>query len=74
MIKEQQLREMQCSLLNRNGVKTSLSLSDPFVVEVFSENIKTIIGDDGLDLIFCNGDEARSFHRNSHNRGSSRGV
>ena len=44
-----------------NGVKTSLSLSDPFVVEVFSDNIKTIIGDDGLDLIFCNGDEARSF-------------
>ncbi len=45
----------------KNGVKTSLSLSDPFIVEVFSENIKTIIGDDGLDLIFCNGDEARSF-------------
>jgi sugar/nucleoside kinase (ribokinase family) len=44
-----------------NGVKTSLSLSDPFVVEVFSDNIKTIIGEDGLDLIFCNGDEARSF-------------
>ena len=44
-----------------NGVKTSLSLSDPFVVEVFLDNIKTIIGDDGLDLIFCNGDEARSF-------------
>ncbi len=45
----------------QNGVKTSLSLSDPFVVEVFSDNIKTIIGDEGLDLIFCNGDEARSF-------------
>ena len=45
----------------QNGVKTALSLSDPFVVEVFSENIKSIIGDDGLDLIFCNGDEARSF-------------
>jgi sugar/nucleoside kinase (ribokinase family) len=45
----------------QNGVKTSLSLSDPFVVEVFSDNIKTIVGDDGLDLIFCNGDEARSF-------------
>tara|TARA_B110000967_G_scaffold65312_1_gene67397 strand:+ start:8094 stop:9098 length:1005 start_codon:yes stop_codon:yes gene_type:complete len=45
----------------KNGVKTSLSLSDPFVVDVFSDNIKTIIGDDGLDLIFCNGDEARSF-------------
>jgi sugar/nucleoside kinase (ribokinase family) len=44
-----------------NGVKTSLSLSDPFIVEVFSDNIKAIIGEDGLDLIFCNGDEARSF-------------
>jgi len=45
----------------QSGVKTSLSLSDPFVVEVFSDNIKTIIGEDGIDLIFCNGDEARSF-------------
>ena len=45
----------------QNGVKTSLSLSDPFVVEVFSDNIKTIIGENGVDLIFCNGDEARSF-------------
>ena len=45
----------------KNGVKTSLSLSDPFIVEVFSDNIRTIIGDDGVDLIFCNGDEARSF-------------
>ena len=43
------------------GVKTSLSLSDPFVVEVFSDNLKTIIGDDGIDLLFCNGDEARNF-------------
>ena len=45
----------------QNRVKTSLSLSDPFVVEVFSDNIKTIIGENGVDLIFCNGDEARSF-------------
>jgi sugar/nucleoside kinase (ribokinase family) len=45
----------------KNGVKTALSLSDPFVVEVFSDNLKTIIGDDGLNLIFCNGDEARNF-------------
>ena len=44
----------------QKGVKTSLSLSDPFVVEVFSDNIKTIIGEDGVDLLFCNGDEARS--------------
>ena len=45
----------------KNGVKTSLSLSDPFVIKVFSDNIKTIIGENGVDLIFCNGDEARSF-------------
>ena len=44
----------------QKGVKTSLSLSDPFVVEVFSDNIKTIIGENGVDLLFCNGDEARS--------------
>ena len=47
-------------IAKQKGVKTSLSLSDPFVVEVFSDNIKTIIGEDGVDLLFCNGDEARS--------------
>ena len=45
----------------QKGVKTSLSLSDPFIVDVFSDNIRTIIGNDGIDLLFCNGDEARSF-------------
>jgi sugar/nucleoside kinase (ribokinase family) len=38
-----------------------LSLSDPLVVEVFSDNLTTIIHEDDIDLIFCNGDEARSF-------------
>ena len=42
------------------GVKTSLSLSDPFVVEVFAQNIAKVIGD-GVDLLFCNEDEALSY-------------
>ena len=44
----------------RNGVKTSLSLSDPFVVQIFSEPLKRVIGD-GVDLLFCNADEAQNF-------------
>ena len=43
-----------------NLVKTSLSLSDPFVVQVFGDNLRKVIGD-GIDLLFCNSDEARSF-------------
>ncbi len=42
------------------GIKTSLSLSDPFVVEVFAQNIAKVIGD-GVDLLFCNQDEALSY-------------
>ena len=48
-----------------NQVKTSLSLSDPFVVQVFGDNLRKVIGD-GIDLLFCNSDEARSF-TNTHN-------
>ena len=43
-----------------NRVKTSLSLSDPFVVEIYGNNLRKVIGD-GIDLLFCNSDEARSF-------------
>ena len=39
------------------GVKTSLSFSDPGMVEFFREGIAQIIGG-GLDLIFCNEVEA----------------
>jgi len=44
----------------QQGVKTSLSLSDPYVVKVFSESLKRVIGD-SIDLLFCNTDEARRF-------------
>jgi sugar/nucleoside kinase (ribokinase family) len=42
------------------GVKTSLSFSDPGMVEFFRDGIAEIIGD-RLDLVFCNRDEALGF-------------
>ncbi len=42
------------------GVKVALSLSDPFVAQIFGDNIRTVI-DDGIDLIFCNKDESLAF-------------
>lgn len=43
-----------------NGVKTSLTMSDPNMVKFFRDNMNEIIGD-GLDLIFCNEGEAMDF-------------
>ena len=51
-------------LAKANQVKTSFSLSDPFVVQVFVDNLRKVIGD-GIDLLFCNSHEARSF-TNTH--------
>ena len=48
------------SYAKQHGVKTSLSLSDPFVVQIFSKQLKRVIGD-SMDLLFCNEDEAISF-------------
>jgi len=48
------------SFAKQHGVKTSLSLSDPFVVQIFSQQLKSVIGN-GMDLLFCNEDEAISF-------------
>ena len=44
----------------QQGVKIGLSLSDPFVAQLFADNLKSVIGD-GVDLIFCNKDEALAF-------------
>ncbi len=42
------------------GVKVALSLSDPFVAQIFGDNLRIVI-DDGIDLIFCNRDECLAF-------------
>jgi sugar/nucleoside kinase (ribokinase family) len=44
----------------QQGVKVALSLSDPFVAQLFGDNLKSVIGN-GVDLIFCNKDEALAF-------------
>ena len=42
------------------GVKVALSLSDPFVAQIFADNLRAVTGD-GVDLVFCNKDEALAF-------------
>ena len=43
-----------------SGVKVALSLSDPFVAQIFADNLRAVIGN-GIDLVFCNKDEALAF-------------
>ena len=47
-------------LAKANGGKVAISLSDPFMVSVFGDALRQVIGD-GVDLIFCNKDEAMAF-------------
>lgn len=42
------------------GVKVALSLSDPFVTQIFGDNLRAVIGN-GVDIVFCNKDEALAF-------------
>ncbi|MCL4165483.1 UNVERIFIED_CONTAM: hypothetical protein GTU68_057280 [Idotea baltica] len=43
-----------------NGVKTAITLSDPNMVTFFNKELKAVIGD-GVDLLFCNEEEALLF-------------
>jgi len=47
-----------------NNVKTALTMSDPNMVKFFRDNINEIIGS-GVDLLFCNEDEAMEFAQTS---------
>jgi sugar/nucleoside kinase (ribokinase family) len=47
-------------IARKNDVKVAISLSDPFVVSVFGDTLRNIIGS-GVDLIFCNSAEAIAF-------------
>ncbi len=42
------------------GVKIAISLSDPFVVDAFGDSLREVMGN-GVDLVFCNKDEALAF-------------
>ena len=41
-----------------NGVATSLSFSDPGMVEFFRDGLQEMLGERGVDLLFCNEAEA----------------
>jgi sugar/nucleoside kinase (ribokinase family) len=43
-----------------HGVKIAISLSDPFVVDVFGDALRDVMGSE-VDLVFCNKDEALAF-------------
>ena len=43
-----------------NNVKVAISLSDPFVVAVFGDALREVIGG-GVDLVFCNKEEGMAF-------------
>lgn len=47
------------------GTKTSMTLSDPNMTEYFGDGLRNIIGN-GLDLLFCNEDEAKFFSQSDN--------
>jgi sugar/nucleoside kinase (ribokinase family) len=47
-------------IAEENGVKTSLTFSDPNMITFFRENMDSVIGA-GIDLLFCNEEEAKTF-------------
>ncbi len=47
-------------IAEENGVKTSITLSDPSIVEIFKAQFQEVIGA-SVDLLFCNEDEAKAY-------------
>jgi fructokinase len=47
-------------LARRHGTAVSLTLSDPFMIATHKERFTTLV-DQGVDLLFCNEDEARAY-------------
>ncbi len=48
------------ALAEKHGVKTSITLSDPAIVNFFKAGFEEVIGE-GVDLLFCNEDEAMQY-------------
>jgi len=44
-----------------HGVKTAFTFSDPSIVSYFRHGIDEVLGEDGVDLLFCNESEALSW-------------
>ncbi len=48
-------------IARENGVKVALTVSDPAVIKYVREHIDEVIGSDGVDLLFCNTEEATDY-------------
>ncbi len=48
------------ALAEKNGVKTSITLSDPAIVKFFKSGFEEVIGG-GVDFLFCNEEEAMQY-------------
>ncbi len=48
------------NLAKKHGVKTALTFSDPNMIKFFREVMNEMLGD-GIDLLFCNEDEALTY-------------
>ena len=51
---------MAQKLAQANGTRVSLTLSDPFIVDLFKDRMVALV-DAGVDMLFCNDDEAQMF-------------
>ncbi|MBL6990401.1 MAG: adenosine kinase [Bacteriovoracaceae bacterium] len=48
-------------LASENSVKTALTFSDPAMIQFFKEGLDEMLGKSGVDLLFCNENEALSY-------------
>ncbi len=53
----------------QHGVKVALSLSDPAMVQFFGDGLKEMLGE-GVDLLFCNKEEAINFTQSTSLEGA----
>ncbi|MFT5577004.1 MAG: sugar/nucleoside kinase (ribokinase family) [Bermanella sp.] len=53
------------AIARERGVKTALSFSDPGMVEFFRDGLLEMLGD-GVDMVFCNEDEALGWAQTKH--------
>lgn len=57
------------NIARNNDVKVALTVSDPAVVKYVKPNLEKVIGEDGVDLLFCNQEEATDFGGGSIDEG-----
>ncbi len=48
-------------IAKEKGIKTAMTFSDPAMVQFFKPGLEEMLGEDGVDLLFCNEEEALHF-------------